>query len=266
MSRGNFARLSFFTHSFSDSLLHAACTNSKNMLRWLNMEQNNIVKDDSQIRSPMSEVYGYKGKLQKPMEINMESNGKPNEPKKPGFIKKYLPFLWELAKIIIIAVIIVVPVRYFIFQPFIVKGDSMVPNFHSGDYLIVDEISYRFVNPQRGDVVVLKYPLDTTQRFIKRIIGLPGETVQIRNGNVDILKSNQDIALDEKKYLPGLKATDGDIDITLKTGEYFVMGDNRPFSYDSRRWGVLPKDDIIGKAVLRILPVTQVKYISAPAY
>src|SRR5437773_2899227 len=98
----------------------------------------------------------------------------PKEPQENG--KKYFSATWELLKVLIIAAIIVLPIRYFIFQPFIVKGDSMIPNFHSGDYLIVDELSYHLTNPQRGEVVVLKYPLDMTQRFIKRVIGLPGET------------------------------------------------------------------------------------------
>src|SRR3989344_8104354 len=158
-------------------------------------------------------------------------------------IKKYLLSSWEFIKIIIIALIIVLPIRYFLFQPFIVKGDSMVPNFHSGDYLIVDEISYRFSDPKRGDVVVLKYPLDASQRFIKRVIGLPGETIEIKNGTVTITKNGQNILLDEN-YLPDSLTTDGTVHIDLATEQYFVLGDNRPFSYDSRRWGALGKEDI----------------------
>ena len=115
-------------------------------------------------------------------------------------IKKYLLSSWEFIKIIIIALIIVLPIRYFLFQPFIVKGDSMVPNFHSGDYLIVDEISYRMKNPQRGDVIVLKYPRDLSQRFIKRVIGLPGETVNVKDGKIIIYKDGKILNLDEKNY------------------------------------------------------------------
>jgi signal peptidase I len=171
-----------------------------------------------------------------------------------------------MVKILLIAIVIVLPIRYFLFQPFIVKGDSMVPNFQSGNYLIVDEISYRFANPSRGDVVVLKYPLDTTQKFIKRIIGLPGETVKIRDGKIDIIKDGKDMLLDEATYLPLLKSTDGDITITLQSGTYFVLGDNRQFSYDSRRWGVLPKEDIIGRAIFRVFPLSEITHISAPSY
>ena len=195
----------------------------------------------------------------------MDENIENNEGKK-GFIRKYLPFIWEFLKIVIIALVIVLPIRYFLFQPFIVKGASMVPNLQSGDYLIVDEISYRIGNPQRGDIVVLKYPLDTTQRFIKRVIGLPGETIEIKDGKIMILKDGKNITLDEKKYLPSLLSTDGDVNVTLDIGKYFVLGDNRQFSYDSRMWGILPREDIIGKAFFRVFPISTMTYISGPNY
>ena len=182
------------------------------------------------------------------------SNEKPEPKKEDSRMKKYLLFVWDFVKIIIIAAIIVLPIRYFLFQPFIVKGESMVPNFQSGDYLIVDEISYRMVAPERGDVVVLKYPLDTTQRFIKRIIALPGETVEIKNGQITISKDGVSVVLDEKNYLPELLSTDGTVSLALGADNYFVLGDNRQFSYDSRRWGVLPKKDIVGRAIFRIFP------------
>ena len=183
----------------------------------------------------------------------------------PGAFKKVAVFAWDFLKIIIIAAIIVLPIRYFLFQPFIVKGSSMVPNFHEGDYLIVDEISYRISDPKRGDVVVLKYPLDASQRFIKRVIGLPGETIEIKNGTVTITKNGQNILLDEN-YLPDSLTTDGTVHIDLADEQYFVLGDNRPFSYDSRRWGALDKEDIIGKAVLRLFPVTSISLVPSPSY
>ena len=197
------------------------------------------------------------------VQINQEIKNTDNMPKG---IKKYAAGAWELLKIIIIALIIVLPIRYYLFQPFIVKGESMIPNFQSGDYLIVDEISYRFSQPQRGDVIVLKYPLDQTQRFIKRIIGLPGETVEVKDGKINIFKDGQILTLGEKKYLPDLKATDGDVKVALKDNEYFVLGDNRPYSYDSRRWGVLPKEDIIGRALIRLFPISSISYLPEPAY
>lgn len=174
--------------------------------------------------------------------------------------------VWEIVKVMVIAAIIVLPIRYFLFQPFIVKGDSMVPNFHSGDYLIVDEISYRFGSIHRGDVVVLKYPLDTTQRFIKRVVGLPGETVDVSNGKVTISKDGKTVVLDEASYLPKTSTTSGTVHIALADNSYFVMGDNRQFSYDSRSWGVLPKEDIVGRAVLRIFPINALAYIPGLAY
>lgn len=194
------------------------------------------------------------------------TNEKPEPKKEDSLFKKYVLFAWDFLKIIIIAGIIVLPIRYFLFQPFIVKGESMVPSFQSGDYLIVDEISYRIIAPERGDVVVLKYPLDTTQRFIKRIIGLPGETVEIKDGKVIISKDGKNTVLDEKKYLPDLLSTDGTVSLTLGNDNYFVLGDNRQFSYDSRRWGVLPKEDIVGRALFRIFPFSTMSYISEPSY
>jgi len=194
------------------------------------------------------------------------NNGNPENKNKKSLFKKQLYLAWDFLKIVLIAAIIVLPIRYFLFQPFIVKGESMVPTFQSGDYLIVDEISYKFGDPQRGDVVVLKYPLDLSQRFIKRIIGLPGETVEVKDGKVYIEKDGKDITLNEKKYLPGLLITDGDIRITLPEGKYFVMGDNRQFSFDSRKWGLLPREDIVGKAVLRVFPITNVTFIASPSY
>jgi signal peptidase I len=172
-------------------------------------------------------------------------------------IKKYLSFSFEIAKIALIALVIVLPIRYFLFQPFIVKGESMSPNFEEGDYLIVDEISYRFSNPNRGDVIVFKYPKDTTQRFIKRLIGLPGETVVIKNGEVSVTSvTGENIVLDES-YLPDNLKTYGDTNITLQNNEYFVMGDNRTYSYDSRSWGVVKNSYIIGKALLRLYPINE---------
>ncbi len=179
--------------------------------------------------------------------------------------RKYFGFVWELVKIVLIALVIVLPIRYFLFQPFIVKGDSMVPNFHSGDYLIVDEISYRLADPQRGDVIVFNYPKDTRERFIKRVIGLPGETVIVAGGQVKIIKDNQTTVLDET-YLPADLKTYGDTNITLSQGEYFVMGDNREYSFDSRAWGVVPRKDIIGRAFMRVFPLAALSQIPHFSY
>jgi signal peptidase I len=181
---------------------------------------------------------------------------------------KFIPFVWEVIKIAIVAFIIVAPIRYFLFQPFIVSGESMMPNFQNGNYLIVDEISYRFSTPQRGDVIVFNagfIPGFANQRFIKRVIGLPGETVIVTNGKVEIAKDGKTTTLDEK-YLPADFKTYQDVKTTLKADEYFVLGDNRANSYDSRFWGIVPEKQIIGKASLRILPITNISEISRPVY
>jgi len=131
-------------------------------------------------------------------------------------MKKFFVFIWEIFKITIIALAIVIPVRYFLFQPFFVKGQSMIPNFGDSDYLIVDEISYRFREPQRGEVIVFKYPQQSPNgfiksRLIKRIIGLPGETVEIKEDKIIIYKDNQQQVLNESDYLPSSLKTPGNI-------------------------------------------------------
>lgn len=181
-------------------------------------------------------------------------------------MRHFLSFCWEILKIIIIALVIVVPIRHFLFQPFIVRGASMEPNFHNGDYLIIDEISYRFKDPQRGEAIVFKSPSNPSQRYIKRIIGLPGETIEIREGKIIILKDKTSQILDESDYLPSSSQTLGDFKISLKENEYFVLGDNRPFSADSRKWGPLPRENIIGRVFLRAWPITAFAKIENPVY
>lgn len=165
-------------------------------------------------------------------------------------------FFIELLKFALIAIVIVVPVRLFIAKPFIVSGASMVPTFETGQYLIVDELSYRFEEPARGDVVIFRYPKDPTQYFIKRVIGLPGETVRIQRGVVSVVMTNGNILTPDESYVTH-QGNGGDMSVTLKAGEYFVMGDNRPESSDSRIWGVLPRADIVGRAFVRLLPVQE---------
>lgn len=180
-------------------------------------------------------------------------------------MKDFFVFLLETIKIVILAVIIVFPIRYFVFQPFFVQGISMEPSFFNGDYLIVDEITYRFRDPQRGEVIIFKYPQSPTQRYVKRIIGLPGETIIIENGQISIIDKNKKFILDELGYLPD-SYTGGEIKASLSGDEYFVLGDNRAFSSDSRRWGALSREFIIGKVYLRAWPFTALAKIEAPAY
>lgn len=176
-------------------------------------------------------------------------------------------FFIEVLKIAVISLAIIIPVRYFLIQPFVVKGSSMEPNFSSGDYLIVDEISYRFSEPERGDVVVFKYPKNPSQYYIKRIIALPGEKIQIENGDI-IVYNNEfpgGIEIDES-YIPMDVNTPGDVDAVVGEDKYFVLGDNRTASSDSRVWGELSKDEIIGKTWVRGWPISEIGIIKMPQY
>lgn len=181
------------------------------------------------------------------------------------YFKKAISFVWEIAKIVVVAALIVLPIRYFIFQPFLVKGQSMEPNFENGDYLIIDEISYRLRAPQRGEVIVFRYPDNPSQRFIKRIVGLPGETIEIEEGKI-IVKNGEDVmVLNESEYLSSLE-TIGDLVIELSPDEYFVLGDNRFYSFDSRKFGPLPEDEIIGRVFIRAWPFASFNKFEAPSY
>ena len=176
-------------------------------------------------------------------------------------------FVWETIKIIIISLAIILPIRYYLVQPFFVKGASMEDNFHDGDYLLIDEISYRFNEPKRGDVVVFRYPENPSQFFIKRIIGLPGETIEVKNDKITIYNSEfpQGFSINEA-YLSIGQETIGNLSENLDDDEYYVMGDNRLQSSDSRRWGPLEKSFITGKAFLRLWPVTDIEKVEAVTY
>ena len=154
----------------------------------------------------------------------------------------------------LIAFFAIVGVRLYITEPFVVDGASMDPTFASGQYLIVDKVSYDFEKPARGDVIIFKYPADVNLDFIKRVIGLPGETVRIRNGIVTISNgSSTPFTLTETYVQNDHKAYDS-ITTTLGPAEYFVMGDNRAQSSDSRRWGPVPSNLIIGRPIARLFP------------
>ena len=163
-------------------------------------------------------------------------------------------FFTELLKFALVALIIVVPIRLFVAQPFIVSGISMVPTFQDAQYLIVDEASYHFESPARGDVIVFRYPKDPSQFFIKRIIGLPGDTVHISDDGVTITKTDGATEQVDESYVIN-RGNGGDQTYTVPTGDYFVMGDNRPESSDSRVWGFVPRANIVGRVFLRLLPI-----------
>ena len=196
----------------------------------------------------------------------MENNNQASDKKalRKAKFKKRMTDLWDLVKFAVIALLIVIPIRMFIAQPFVVSGESMFPTFHDGEYLIVDELSYKTDAPHRGDVVVFRFPGNTKRFFIKRIIGMPNEKVIV---------GNQEVTIINKENPDGFKLTEPYLNEQLlnQTGkyatgdnEYFVMGDNRNNSSDSRTWGILPGKLLIGRAYLRLFPVNEISYL--PGY
>ncbi len=174
-------------------------------------------------------------------------------------------FVFETLKIVVLAGLTVYLVRYFLFKPFYVKGASMEPNFYSQEYLIIDELSYRFHSPVRGEVVVFRYPQDPKEFFLKRVIGLPGERVKISDGKIVIYNAEHPEGfVFEESYLPKDHVTIGEKNTTLGDGEFFVLGDNRPNSYDSRRFGPINKSDIVGKVIFRGWPLNRVQVFKTP--
>lgn len=176
--------------------------------------------------------------------------------------------LMEIFRFSLIAILIVVPIRLFIAQPFIVSGASMEDTFHSGEYLIVDQVTYKFEEPARGDVIIFRYPRDPSKFFIKRVIGLPGDTVVIEDGVVTITnEANPNGMILGEDYAEVMPPAAKFVE-TVGDREYFVMGDNRDESSDSRAWGVLQEERIIGRAWLRLFPPQEVDYLpgaQAPA-
>jgi signal peptidase I len=179
-----------------------------------------------------------------------------------------LAFLFELIQVVAVSLAIIIPVWYFLIQPFYVKGASMEQSFYDHEYLIIDELSYRYRNPDRGDIIVFRYPADPKQFFIKRVVGLPGETVEIANGIVKIYndKYPNGTVLSEKSYLDPEVLSAGSRTVTLKFDEYFVMGDNRPASLDSRYFGAIKRDAIVGRVWLRGWPFDRWKVFEKPTY
>ncbi len=178
--------------------------------------------------------------------------------------------LKDLFTLVFLIIVVVIPIRLFVVSPFVVDGESMHPTFGNLDYLIVDEFLYNFKAPERGDVIVFRYPKNPSIFYIKRIIGLPGETVSIHRGVVTIRTASGDTLVLSEPYIVNEDATYTK-DVSLNPEEYFVMGDNRPNSSDSRVWGPLPKKDIIGRVDLRLLPISLIgffpgatSYIPAP--
>lgn len=175
--------------------------------------------------------------------------------------------LFEVVKVIVAVFISAAIIRIFLFQPFVVEGSSMEPNFHNGEYLFVEKVSYRFNEPKRGDVVVLKYPGNPEINYIKRIIALPGETLRIADGKVYINGHQiSESYLSAGEITAGLKDAAQPYEITIDSEKYFVMGDNRDHSSDSRDGWVLDRTQIVGRSALVVLPRKNFKAIASPQY
>lgn len=171
------------------------------------------------------------------------------------------PFgFFRFLTIIAVAFLIITPFRFFVAQPFIVSGASMEPTLDRGEYLVIEELSYRFEEPARGDVIIFRYPLDPDIYFVKRLIGLPGESVEIQNGEVFVRKGDMFVKLDEP-YVPAAVKTNESMITKLGASEYFVLGDNREASTDSRVWGPLKREHIIGRAYLRLFPFDEARML-----
>jgi signal peptidase I len=193
-------------------------------------------------------------------------------------MRKFLSSLLEVLEVAVIAVVAVFIVRTYLVQPFLVSGSSMSPTFENGDYVLVDELTYHLRAPERGEVVVFHDPQDYATYFIKRVIGLPGEKVVIKNNSITVYNTAHPngFALDES-YLPagtpvgpgdctGGTLSDGACTYNLDPNTYLTLGDNREFSYDSRDWGPLPAKNIVGLVRVRLWPLNAITAFAAPQY
>jgi signal peptidase I len=174
--------------------------------------------------------------------------------------------IFEFVKTVIAIVLIAFFVRFFLFQPFVVEGSSMEPNFHNSEYLLVNKLTYRMSQPKRGDVIVFHPPTSPGVNYIKRIIATPGETVEVKDGMIFVNNTqiNEPYIPEEKTLVRNSQAAN--LKATLGQNEYFVLGDNRDHSSDSREWGSVPRENIIGKAWVILFPVKNFGLVFHPSY
>ena len=184
--------------------------------------------------------------------MNTDPSGNPIPQKKES--------VWDIIKFVIFALIIVIPIRMFVAQPFLVKGRSMDPTFHEKDYLIVDEFSYHFREPKRGEVIIFRFPGNPKEHFIKRVIGIPGDTINIENGKVTVKSKDGVVNVIDEGYIKN-HSYETIHDVEVPDGNIYVMGDNRSESYDSRMWGLMPIDLATGRAFLRLYPFNKIGYM-----
>lgn len=181
-------------------------------------------------------------------------------------LRKVYAFLLDSVQTFLIAAAVFLVIYAFLFRPFEVKGESMFPNFHDSEYVLTNLIALRFQTPKLGDVIVFKAPPDPTKDYIKRVIGVGGDKVSVKDGNVYL----NDKILDESKYLkPDVKTYAGaflkDSETqTVPANEFFVLGDNRMYSSDSREWGFVRKDELVGDSMFVYWPLTRVRLVKNP--
>jgi signal peptidase I len=181
-----------------------------------------------------------------------------NASQKEAWLKNWFQFTKNIDLVLIIGLLF----RAFVLQPYIVDGSSMEETYHNNEYLLVDQITYRFREPKIGEVIVFHPPIDENTNYIKRIIGLPGDTVEIQNNTVSV---NGHVIAEPFTYPNSITRTfESDYKVTLKEKEYFVMGDNREHSSDSREWGPVPKSDIVGRSWLIVYPFNYFGLVKNP--
>ncbi len=188
-----------------------------------------------------------------------------NSPIGRGFFAAAGIFFLEVIKVVILAAITIIAVRSFLFKPFVVEGQSMQPNYFEKEYLLIDELSYHLRAPERGEVIVLRAPIIQKEYYLKRVVGLPGERIKIENNKVIIFNDQYPQGkVIEENYLT--QSTSGTTTVQLGPDEYFVMGDNRGESYDSRKFGPIPKNSIVGRTWIRGYPFNRITLFHAPTY
>lgn len=182
-------------------------------------------------------------------------------------IKRIIAAIFDFLQGIVVVLALLVMVYLFIMSPQEINGASMEPNFHNGEFILTNKVLYKFRAPKRGDVVIFKSPLNKEIDYIKRIIGLPGDTVELKENALWVNGTK----LDEPYLAPDVIVFGGSYlqegsSIVVPEGTYFMVGDNRPHSSDSREFGPVSEADFIGAAILRYWPFSQAGILPTPTY
>ena len=182
-------------------------------------------------------------------------------------LKSFLSIVWEFIKAVFLLLVLFLILRYLLLQPFLIDGSSMEPNFHDKEYLLIEKASYHITAPKRGDVVIFRPPNNLESFYIKRIVGIPEDRVIIKDGRITILNSKHpNGAIMIESYLPKEQKTEKNLDILLNQGQFFVLGDNRNNSSDSREFGPVPRDNISGRAFFVVVPFSNFGFIERVKY